>query len=690
MGRRLASLVGLLIGIGISLMVVIKPVWAADYYVDNVSGSDSNSGTTVNQPWKTLTKVNNTNLQPGDKVMFKRGGSWTGMLKINNSGVNGNPIVFSDYGTGNVPLLTNASGTDLIRVLGSYVVVENLKLDDTFRFGVWVQSTGNNNSIRNLEVTKVGAGVRIDGQHNLVTNSYIHDLHMINNTIGGDDDYGATAFNLNGSFNEIANNRMLRCRAASYDYGYDGRAFEIYAGERDVSNNLVHHNWSQENQGFLEVGGVNNYKVENNEFYYDVSVNDYRRLVTIHLSGTFAIQAKNFKFYNNTMVENKDYFKLDGSENLTSGYIGISSHTDASILTLYNNIFYLNDFWNIYNEANGPITHDYNIFYLMNPKTVVGFGLSGNERVVDPKFVDVVNKNFHLLDGSPAIDAGMNLGYDLDFDEHQVPQGMAPDIGAYEYGVMLSPTPTPVYTLEEWLVNWLGNLAGLDLVGDGKVNSLDWTARAGMATNYSLSFDGVNDYVEVPHSVDYKPVNQITIEGWVRANDLTRNNNVLSTAFNQMRIWVMGNNATGQGFSCYLNYVNTGNQRVSWYTAVEMGRWYHMACVYDGSNEILYINGVEEGRANVGSDTINQDSNPLMIGRLSTEYTDGQIDEVRIWDVARSEVEIEGNMNSEVDVNSSGLVGYWKFNEGSGVLTHDATSNHNDGQFVNGVGWAER
>jgi hypothetical protein len=44
------------------------------------------------------------------------------------------------------------------------------------------------------------------------------------------------------------------------------------------------------------------------------------------------------------------------------------------------------------------------------------------------------NENdFHLRSGSPAIDAGANLGYALDFDGRSVPQGGGVDIGAFEF-----------------------------------------------------------------------------------------------------------------------------------------------------------------------------------------------------------------------------------------------------------------
>ncbi|MBQ6615959.1 MAG: right-handed parallel beta-helix repeat-containing protein [Thermoguttaceae bacterium] len=77
-------------------------VWAAEYYVDAVNGSDENEGTSPKTAWQSLDKVNQTELQPGDKVLFCRGQIWRGTLKI-HSGEEGNPVVFSSYGTGQKP-----------------------------------------------------------------------------------------------------------------------------------------------------------------------------------------------------------------------------------------------------------------------------------------------------------------------------------------------------------------------------------------------------------------------------------------------------------------------------------------------------------------------------------------------------------------------------------------------------------
>jgi len=71
---------------------------AATYYVDSNQGDDNMVGTDATTPWKTIEKVNKTDLQAGDKVLLKRGGVWSGQLTIHNAGGDGNPIYIGAYG----------------------------------------------------------------------------------------------------------------------------------------------------------------------------------------------------------------------------------------------------------------------------------------------------------------------------------------------------------------------------------------------------------------------------------------------------------------------------------------------------------------------------------------------------------------------------------------------------------------
>ena len=80
---------------------------------------------------------------------------------------------------------------------------------------------------------------------------------------------------------------------------------------------------------------------------------------------------------------------------------------------------------------------DYNLFYPA-VNTTTKFSVSPAQThdthsvLADPLFVG--SGDYHLTSGSPARDAGTNVGLTLDFDGRAIPFGAAPDIGAYEYG----------------------------------------------------------------------------------------------------------------------------------------------------------------------------------------------------------------------------------------------------------------
>ncbi len=140
----------LLIGLSIGLFLLTKTensLWKAQlsmpttYYIDNATGNDANTGTSTDQAWKTIAKVNNSTFLPGDQILFKRGGVWREQLSIPSSGLPGSNIVFGAYGTGVNPIITGAntisnwtlsSGNIYVADVGALTTPNQLYIDGVY------------------------------------------------------------------------------------------------------------------------------------------------------------------------------------------------------------------------------------------------------------------------------------------------------------------------------------------------------------------------------------------------------------------------------------------------------------------------------------------------------------------------------------------------------------------------------
>lgn len=199
--------------------------------------------------------------------------------------------------------------------------------------------------------------------------------------------------------------------------------------------------------------------------------------------------------------------------------------------------------------------------------------------------------------------------------------------------------------------------------------------------NKVLSFIKANSqYVEVPHNNSLNLSTSFTFEAWVNYSGV---NVTIIDKGNYDFLWELNANGNGNKLGYYER--NTGWKYSN--DAVPENTWTHVALTLQNGTLTFYINGVASGTAAVASAF--QDNQPMNIGRQQPTYCvcnhfNGSMDELRLWNVAKSQAEIQASMKTGVPPNSAGLVAYYKFNEASGNNVIDATSNNNNGVFVNG------
>jgi hypothetical protein len=101
-------------------------------------------------------------------------------------------------------------------------------------------------------------------------------------------------------------------------------------------------------------------------------------------------------------------------------------------------------------------------------------------------------------------------------------------------------------------------------------------------------------------------------------------------------------------------------------------QWAHFAMTWDGSNLHAFVNGVE--KVTVPIAMLHTGMAALTIGGYPPAFFNGQIDEFRIWSVARTASEIASTMNKTLTGNEANLTGYWKFDETSGTTVADSVT----------------
>lgn len=219
----------------------------------------------------------------------------------------------------------------------------------------------------------------------------------------------------------------------------------------------------------------------------------------------------------------------------------------------------------------------------------------------------------------------------------------------------------------------------------GTIDKAKGTTSGDSSANRVLSLDGRDDCLQVAASQSLNSFKSaITIEVWLKASSFYAENGIVNT--------IIRKNIANGGENFFIRF-----RKISGKSVVQMSigydietlgvpyefstdTWYHLAGTFDGSTMTVFVNGVNIISEKV-SGPVYIDNSDLFIGKgdpefSSGEYFNGALDEIRIWNVARSQEEIRAAMNVSLTGKEEGLVVYWNFDDDT---ARDLTGHGNDG-----------
>lgn len=184
------------------------------------------------------------------------------------------------------------------------------------------------------------------------------------------------------------------------------------------------------------------------------------------------------------------------------------------------------------------------------------------------------------------------------------------------------------------------------------------------AQNIGISLtNGVDGFLEIPYAPALVPQSGITVEAWLTYDDTT-----LPSGYRYPTVLRQNQTPQQEAFFLRVNADNTGARVLRWkvvtangtqlfcnwpFASGQLSTWTHVACTYDGTSAVLYINGTQVATAAGNGQPIWDRGGTLRIGKGDDsggpiEVWNGAIDEVRLWPFARTAAEIQQTVNYQL------------------------------------------
>jgi hypothetical protein len=400
--------------------------------------------------------------------------------------------------------------------------------------------------------------------------------------------------------------------------------------------------WSFTTTNYVVVDDFEDYDVGNNEIWWvwkdglGYAAHDNEPAYPGNGTGSAVGDENSPSYMEETIVHGGDKSMPISYDNSTAGLSEVSrtlnadwTQDDVLTLTLFYRGNLSNDTELMYIALNGAeITHD-------NPQAARDSGWTQ---------WDILLQDFAELGVDLTNVNTMSIGFGN--KANPVPGGsgrvLIDDIRLYRsLPVEHEPMPEPV---DPGNANLVASYSFENNVQDGSGNGLDGTIRGNPAfvegiAGMALSFDGVNDYVDLGSNAAFDITEQITLSAWVNTNDAGNGQHNPYVGKGDQTYSIKHASSNTIEFFIYDDGWHTANVRVD---SSFNGEWHHVLGTYDGSELKTYVDGVL-GATVAHQGSIDVQTHNLTIAMNSQEtdrFYDGIIDEVKIYNRALSPAEI--------------------------------------------------
>ncbi len=191
-------------------------------------------------------------------------------------------------------------------------------------------------------------------------------------------------------------------------------------------------------------------------------------------------------------------------------------------------------------------------------------------------------------------------------------------------------------------------------------------------SNFALDLDGLDDHALFEPNLLDTP-QQITMEAWVKYQ--STKTYMMAVSLEGVYAFFLNRYSVGS-FTPFFDGGSIHANDRGYGANLNDGQWHHLAAVNNGQTLQVFIDGALMGSASETLYNITSLNRTSAIGaqfNASEFHFDGIVDEVRVWTVARTQEQIQTHMHERLSGNESGLVAYWRLDEGTGQVLNDAS-----------------